>query len=274
MIFTRRAHLRILSAAVSGAVLPAWPAGPDFSEYTDEEKEKFLQAGTIKSVEAISHGVTRPSRVTLVAGGIEHPAHFQTIDKDLPDFFPKEGRPIPMKDSWKYNIAAYRLDRLVGLKMVPVAIPRPFEGKPAALSWWVDDVLFEEAERVKKELAPPDAEDFARQRAVGAVFDELIINIDRNLSNLLITKGWKVALIDHTRSFTAYHGIRNEANLTRCSRGLLTRMKALTAAAVAGAMGPHLTKAEVAAVIGRRDRIVDFFAREAKAKGEEKVLFS
>jgi len=50
MIFTRREHLRILSAAVSGAALPAWAAGPDFNEYTDEEKEKFLKTGTIKSV--------------------------------------------------------------------------------------------------------------------------------------------------------------------------------------------------------------------------------
>jgi len=274
MIITRRAHLQILSGAIAGSAFRGWAAGPDFNAYSDEQKENFLKTATIKSTGTIGHGVTHPSRAKLVLGEIEHDGHFQTIDKELPDFFPQDGAPIPMKDSWKYNIAAYRLDRLVGLKMVPVAIPKPFNGKPAALSWWVDDVLFEEAERLKKDVAPPDAEDFARQRAVGAVFDELIINIDRNQSNLLITKTWKVALIDHTRSFVPYHGIRNPAKLTRCSRGLLTGMKGLTAAALAQAEGPYLTNAEVTAAIARRDRIVDFFDREVKAKGEEKVLFS
>jgi len=46
----------------------------------------------------------------------------------------------------------------------------------------------------------------------------LVINIDRNLANLLITKSWKIVLIDHTRCFTPYLGIRNKENLTRCSR--------------------------------------------------------
>jgi hypothetical protein len=100
------------------------------------------------------------------------------------------------------------------------------------------------------------------------------MNIDRNLANLLITKTWKIALIDHTRCFTPYHGIRNKENLTRCSRELLTRMKSLTAAAVTQAVGSHLTRAEVQALISRRDRIVEFFENRVREKGEENVLFS
>jgi len=125
----------------------------------------------------------------------------------------------------------------LGLGMGTVVVSRPYQGKPAAFSWWVDDVQFEEVERIKQKLESPDPEGFERQRALSRVFDELVMNIDRNLANLLITKSWKIVLIDHTRCFTPYHGIRNKENLTRCSRELLAKMKALNAAAVTRAVG-------------------------------------
>jgi len=274
MICTRRDHLRFLSGAIAGGILPAGAAPVDFSSYSDADKEQFLKTATIVSVENIDHGVTKPVKATLVAGNIEHVAQIQVVDKELPDFFPKGGGPIPMRDVWRFNVAAYKVDRLLDLRMVTVSVARSYQGKPAAFSWWVDDVMFEEVERIKKDITPPDPEGFQRQRALGQVFDELIINIDRNLGNLLITKSWKIALIDHTRTFTPYHGIRNQDNLTRCSRGLLAKMKTLTAAAVTDAVGTHLTGPEVKALISRRDRIVEFFEQAVKAKGEESVLFS
>ena len=179
-----------------------------------------------------------------------------------------------MKDSWRYNVAAYRVDRLLKLNMVAVTVARPLRGKPGAISWWVDDVMFEEAERIKKGIEPPDAEALDRQRAVSRVFDELIINIDRNYANLLITKSWKIALIDHSRSFVPYSGIRNEANLSRCSRGLMESMKGLTAAALSRAADTYLTTTQVQALLARRDRIVEYFEKLAREKGEPNVLFS
>ena len=94
---------------------------------------------------------------------------------------------------------------------------------------------------------------------LGKVFDELIINIDRNLGNLLITKDWRVVLIDHTRAFTPYPEIRNTENLTRCSRKLLANMKGLTKATVTKAMG--------AALDGPGDR------RAIKASRQDRELF-
>jgi len=196
------------------------------------------------------------------------------VNKDLPEFFGEDGKPVPMKDCWRFNVAAYKLDRLLDLGMGTVVVSRAFKGKPAAFSWWVDDVLFEEVDRIKKGLESPDPEGFDRQRAVSRVFDELVINIDRNLANLLITKSWNIVLIDHTRCFTPYLGIRNKENLTRCSRNLLSKMKSLTAPAVTKAVGSHLTGGEVQALMARRDRIVEFFEKKVREKGEENVLFS
>jgi hypothetical protein len=271
--YTRREAFERLSACLLGAAPAAWAADPP-AALTDAEKEKILLSGTIVKTEEIGHGVTKPIRATLRLGDREHAAKIQVVDKALPDFFGEDNKPVPMRDAWRFNVAAYRLDRVMKLGMVTVAVPRAFQGKPAGFSWWVDDVMFEEVERLQKGIEPPDPEDFTRQREVSRVFDELIINIDRNHSNLLITRSWKLALIDHSRSFNPYRGIRNRENLTRCSRALLEQMRGLTTPKITGAVGRHLTATEVAAVLARRDRIVEFFEKSIREKGEAKVLFA
>ncbi|HTS61948.1 MAG TPA: hypothetical protein VMH28_07975 [Candidatus Acidoferrales bacterium] len=272
-MLSRRTYLKSMGAMLAASRLRALTPEPDFGAYSDAEKEKLMLAGKIISAQDIGHGVTHPVKVKLELAGVTHDAAIQMIDKDLPDFFATDGTRAPSRDCWRYNIAAYKLDRLLGLNMVTVEVQRAYKGKPAAFSWWVDDVMFEEAERVKKDIAPPDPESFDRQRCLCRVFDELIINIDRNLGNLLITKSWKLAMIDHSRSFNIYRGIRNTENLTRCSRSLMEAMKGLTAAGIDKAEALYLTAAERAAVLGRRDRIVEFFQNRAKEKGEENVLF-
>jgi hypothetical protein len=274
MIISRRTYVQYLCTYLAGNCVPGLAAETDFSAYSDGDKEKFLKQATILTVKEIGHGVTKPLRVELTLGETKHSAQIQSVNKDLPDFFGEDGKPVPMKDSWRFNVAAYKIDRVLALGMGTVVVARTYKEKPAAFSWWVDDVLFEEVERIKRELTSPDPEGFERQRALSRVFDELVMNIDRNNANLLITKSWKIVLIDHTRSFTPYHGIRNKENLTRCSRDLLAKMKSLTAAAVTRAVGTHLTVAEVQALMSRRDRIVEFFEKKAREKGEENVLFS
>lgn len=272
-MLSRRMQIKSMGAMLLASRLPAFAPEPDFLSYSDAQKEQFMLSGRILSASEIGHGVTHPVKVELALDGITHSAKIQIIDKALPDFFASDGTRVPMRDSWRFNIAAYRLDRLLGLKMATVAVQRAYLGKPAGFSWWVDDVMFEEAERVKKDIAPPDPESFDRQRSVTRVFDELIINIDRNLSNLLITHDWKLALIDHSRSFTPYPGIRNKENLTRSSRSLFAAMKTLTGKSVAGAAESYLTGSERDAILSRRDRIVELFEARIREKGEENVLF-
>ncbi len=272
-MLSRRKYIKAMGAIAAASRLPAFAPEPDFDSYSDDQKEKFMLSGKIVSATDIGHGVTHPVKVRLDLAGVTHDAAIQMIDKELPDFFATDGTRAISRDCWRFNVAAYKLDRLLGLKMVTVEVQRAYEGKPAAFSWWVDHVMFEEAERVKKDIAPPDPEGFDRQKCLCRVFDELIINIDRNLGNLLVTKSWNLAMIDHSRSFNTYRGIRNKENLTRCSRSLLESMTALTAASVDKAESPYLTAPERAAVLVRRDRIVEFFQNKIKEKGEEKVLF-
>jgi hypothetical protein len=245
----------------------------DFASYTDSDREALLLGGTVVSVKDIGEGVTKPIQAELSWRGVTHSAQIQRVDRPLPDFYGQDGTVLPARDAWRFNIAAYRLDRLLRLHMVPVSVSRRYQGAPAAFTWWVDDVKGQETQRVREQWTPPDAERFEQQRAVGRVFDELIMNTDRNLGNMLITNSWQVVLIDHTRSFTPYKNIRNKASLTRCSRALLAQLAALTETAIAKQVGTSLTRTEIAALLSRRDRVVAFFKEEVNTKGEQNVLF-
>jgi hypothetical protein len=270
---SRRDLLLALGGVVSYARFGGLRAQTNFASYSDADREAFLRGGMVVSVSDIGEGVTKPIRAELSLKGVTHSAQIQVVDRGLPDFFGDDGSVLPMRDAWRFNVAAYRIDRLLKLNMVPPSVSRAYKGTPGAFTWWADDVKGQETQRVNEGWKAPDIERFEQQRAIGRVFDELIMNIDRNLGNLLITNSWQVVLIDHTRSFTAYRNIRNRANLTRCSRALLAQMSALTEGAITKSVGASLTRVEIAALLARRDLIVAFFAEAAKTKGAENVLF-
>jgi hypothetical protein len=270
---SRRDLLLALGGVVAYTRFGGVRAQTDFASYSDSDREALLRGGTVVSVSDIGEGVTKPLRAELSWKGVSHSAQIQVVDRQLPDFFGEDGTVLPQRDAWRFNVAAYRIDRLLKLNMVPVSVSRAYRGMPGAFTWWADDVKGQETQRVREKWTAPDAERFEQQRAIARVFDELIMNIDRNLGNLLITNSWQVVLIDHTRTFASYRSIRNRGNLTRCSRALLAQMSALTAAAITKSVGTSLTRAEITALLARRDLIVAFFTEAAKAKGVEHVLF-
>ena len=139
----------------------------------------------------LSRGVTKSIRATLSDGKLTHDAHIQGVDKQLVNLYAPDGTPVPWRDSYKYNIAAYRLLRFLELDMTPVSVERKVNGKPASITWWADNLKMLELERLRKKIKPPDPKDWKRQMSSVLVFDNLIFNIDRNLENLAITNDWK-----------------------------------------------------------------------------------
>jgi hypothetical protein len=261
----------LLLAVNLAAAAPPQAANPA-AALTDAQKEKFLAEGKIVEAKTIDHGVTLPVRATLTDGTLKHDAQIQRVNKELPPFI-RDGQGYPNHDSYKYNVAAYKLSRLIDLNTVPVTVPRSYLNKPGAFTWWADNVMMEEVARRKQNLNAPDPEAWDRELENSKVWDELVINIDRNLGNLLITKDWQLVLIDHTRCFTAYPKIRNEENLNRVSRKMIAKMKELNKQNVSAAVGDMLTTAEVDALLQRRDKIVAFFEKRAAEKGEDAVYF-
>ena len=135
----------------------------------------------------------------IVLAGRVHDAQIQAINIKLNDLYDPAGKPVPWRDDYRHNIAAYKLDRLLRLNMVPPSVERTTGKLRAAFTWWVDDVAMMESDRERKKIEPPDPEAWKKQLSVATTFDQLIYNVDRNTGNLLITKDWTLVLIDHTR---------------------------------------------------------------------------
>ncbi|PYT28308.1 MAG: hypothetical protein DMG57_15220 [Acidobacteria bacterium] len=237
------------------------------------EMEEFLRSATIVQRKALGTGVTSSDRAKLSDGHLEHDAHVQSVNIEKPTFTTSRGTELNFKDSYKFNIAAYKLDQILGLNMVPVSIERKVAGKTSAVTWWVDDVLMDELQRHNKNITPPDLDEWSKQMHILRVFDQLIYNTDRNLGNLLIDKRWQIWMIDHTRAFRSQRTLLNQKNLAMCDRTLLASLRKLDEETLMAELKAFLTKTEVKALIARRDLIVKFFDDEVASKGEGTVLY-
>ncbi len=198
------------------------------SALTPSEQVRFLESARVTRVRAASKGVTGTQRATLSTGATTHDASIQTIDVSKASFQTARRVELGFRDYWGFNIAAYRLAVMVGLDMVPPSVARRYRTRDAAFTWWVDDVILDEEERVKQKREPPSPARWTAQMHVLRVFDELIANVDRNQGNMLIDTRWKIWLIDHTRAFRTTATLREPATIVRCERSLLDGMRALS----------------------------------------------
>lgn len=234
-------------------------------ELTLAEKEEFLRTAKVIQTRSARGGITGSLRATLSDGKLTHDAQIQSIDESKARFEGSKGVEINFRDTYKFNIAGYRLAKMLGIATVPPSVERSYQGKLSAFTWWLDDVMMDEAARMQKKLTAPDTESWNQQMHRVRVFDQLIYNTDRNLGNLLITKNWELWMIDHTRAFRTSPELLNAKNLVQCDRALLAEMKKLDTAGMRAAMGGSLTNSEIAGVLKRRDKIVAFFeANEAR----------
>jgi hypothetical protein len=272
---TRRTLVATLVAISCAA--PLWaaqaPAPAGAPVLTKEEMTTFLLNARIGSKRPAGSGVTNSKRATLTDGTVTHDAHIQTVDVAMPIFQAGKASETNFKDTYRFNIAGYRLADLLGIR-VPVSVERRVDGAWASVTWWVDNVGMDEEDRIKKGVAGPEPLRTTQQLTTMRVFDELIQNKDRNQGNILWTKDWTLWLIDHTRAFRLGRELLRPDRLVRVDRELLARLRALTTETVSAAVGESLRKDELAAVMARRDLLVKHFDDRITRAGEANVLFT
>lgn len=265
----------LLAFVAASAVFSVPPAlAADEPKLTREQIEQFLLSAQVVANKQTKKGITHPYRLTLSDGKMTHDASFQRVDEHKQQEKLSSGRTeYNFVDSYKYNIAGYRLAVMLGLDdIVPVYVERKWNGMTGSLSWWLP-VQMDEGERKRRHITPPDPDAWNKQMYKVRVFNQLIYDTDANLTNVLITEDWRLWRVDFSRAFRLYSQLEEPRDLVRCDRQLLAKLKALDGNELAAKTEGFLTRPELKALLARRDKMVAHFQKLIAEKGEDAVLY-
>jgi len=241
-----------------------------------EAAERFLRTARVISIRALkSKAVTRPKKVELSDGSLTWSAVFKTIYEYQPvKRFDNGEVELNFTDSFEYEIAAYELDKMLNLGIVPPAVRRRINSEVGSLSLWVEGAMTEWERIEVKKKRPPDLEAWNEQMYTIRLFLQLIYDSDyTNINNLLVTPDWKIYKIDSSRAFRTHMELRREGSLERFSRRVLASLRALDRDELETRLDPWLTKKQIEALWVRRGLILDLADRRVAEQGEEAVLF-
>jgi hypothetical protein len=263
----------IILALGAGAGLQAQFTAAEQAEF--DKWEEFLKTAPIVAKEQITGplAVTSPWELTLERDGVRQKALWKSVLGE---------RVAGFKETWKGEIAAYRLSRALGLLMVPPTVEREFNGDRGSCQLWVEG--WNNLETIlKKKLNPPGirAASFSRALCLQRAFDNLIYNVDRHQRNYLVMEDWRMILIDHSRSFATKKKLiydekyREGPNFIMASlpRTFVEALKGMTPESLRAAVGDYLTENELEATLARRDLIIAWLDKRIAALGEDKVLY-
>ena len=262
----RTSALSLLAIVVTTS--PQFAQAPDAvsaKTWTQDPKaiEEHIKSAKVVSMKELSVGVTKPKRAELAPGGPVAAIAWKKIPPGLYGGY---------WESYKSEIAAYELDKLLGLGMVPPTVEKRVEGDLGAAVMWVSPTKsFKELGGVpgqKGVKGPPAAQMAAwtTQITRAKMFDDLIGNTDPNLGNWLVDPAWNLILIDHTRAFTTkdlYH------ELIQVDTELWDKMKALDEASLTAAVGHWLGKREIKGILERRDKMQQVVDKLQRKGGSE-----
>jgi hypothetical protein len=275
----KRSVLVVLTLAVLGfgSQLLAQYSAAEVAEFG--KWEDFLKTAKVAAEKQMTgpQAVTSPWILTLEKDGVTH----QAVWKDIFGL-----RVKGFKETWKGEIAAYRMSGLLGLNMVPPTVEREFQGNKGSCQMFA--TYWNNLETIlKKKISPPGVKAlyFARALCLQRAFDNLIYNVDRHQRNYLVTEDWRMILIDHSRTFATDKKARTDLIydekykegpqfiMDTLPRAFYEALKGLTAESIRGAVGDYLDDEEIAATLARRDLIVAWMTKHIADKGEDRVLY-
>jgi hypothetical protein len=243
-----------------------------------EERSKwevFLKKGKVVKKQKMGEGVTKPVRLFLKKDGMEGSGVWKSPSSTDAGLF----------DKWECEVAAYRLDKLLDLGMVPPTVKRRYRGRKGSFQLYCELPMSEQIRRRDNIPYPPDKkEQIEKMIYLSRAFDSLIANTDRSLQNIRFTPDWRLLLIDHSRAFrtrNSYkeqlmygkYGKRKPLGFDRLPRKFVEKVRALNYGSIRAAVGPYLTSEEIKAILARKALLLNEIEEMIKERGEDDVLY-
>ena len=156
-----------------------------------------------------------------------------------------EGAPARLQkgymESYKAEIAAYELDKMLGLQMVPPIVERTVDGEKGAAIYWIENTTGWDVKNPPQGPEPT----WSRQLTRMKMFDLLVANIDRNQGNLIYDADWHLFLIDHSRAFIDKKDLKGIAAARYVDRAV-DAMQALTFETLKAGLGEWVERRRAA----------------------------
>jgi len=235
-----------------------------------QELEEYLKRAKIGPDKIPIGKRTEAYVVNLDDGRIKRRGVFKLTDRTRPN--------DPLPDSYKYGIAAYELDKLLDLNIVPPVVEREMSGRKGSLTIYIEGAL-KESDRRRKKIEPPDPQAFENALEETKIFEYLAYSFSlcgqRDLGDILIMdkEDWKVWRVDFSEAFAPYSELIPGCSITRCSKKLYQNLLKLDENEVKAELRPYLTDEEIKALLERKNGIVKRIKQLIEEKGEEAVLF-
>jgi len=262
-----------MAAMSRGVAVAEWRQQPAASEGTQPavsaktwvgkaaEIEEYIRTAPIARTTDVPRGVTKPRRAYFAPGGLVESMAWKPL---------KPGMVNGFFESYKSEIAAYEIDKLLELDMVPPKVERRISGDlGVAVMWVVPTKSFADLRGVPTP-PPAQAESWNRQLVQAKMFQNLVGDLDPNLGNWLVDPMWNLILVDHSRALTRTERLIHE--MQRIDADLWTRMKALTAETLTKAAGTWIGKGEVGAILERREKMQAQIDKLVRSSSEARVF--
>ncbi|HEY7696949.1 MAG TPA: hypothetical protein VIE88_00965 [Vicinamibacteria bacterium] len=224
--------------------------------------EEVLRTGEVVKIEDMGTGANKPLKVTLTKNGRTAAGVWKPI---------KRGPREETWESYQAEVAAYEIDKMLGLHMVPPTLEREIHGLKGSLQLWVEGCRrFDEARN-----DVPGGVAWERTMSRMKVFDNLISNWARSDRDFMVDPDWNVVLIDHSQAFlsTKELSARKDQIPELFDKQLVERLRSLQADFLSVRFGRVLLEPQIRAILARRDALLTLMEKLVSEKGEAAVLF-
>jgi len=265
-------NYQFIIIVLSGLCFSTFQAQTEFdpiSKMSRNDIEQFLKSAEVVNIEDTKIGITKPKRITL-----------QTEDKQIRAVFKYISTPsinkrsrgvsktkmLNQSDRFQYGIAAYKLDQLLGMNMIPVTVPRILKWQKGMVQLWVENSVVK-INLKKSKYKELEVCDFQKQNKMMKVFDILIHNDDRNLGNILYTlDDCRLWMIDHSRAFRVTRKIpkKLQSHEINLSEEFAQKLKDLNYKKLKQHLGEYIKTAQITSMLKRRDIILDKWVKAGK----------